>query len=356
MLLCATLLAVVAPAAPAPDPGHARAEEGRPDHQARGPAGRRALPLERSARRPRHRHARREAGPGLHRRPLRGNGASARGARRVVVPADGGGGHPEQGTRDGAGHPGWGGRRPALLRRLRRVLRHRSHRVAPLQRRDRLRGLRHRGPGIPMGRLQGRRPQGQGPPRDEQRSRERRPAVRGQDPALLRPLALQVRAGGASRGGGSHRDPHDGFGRIQVAGGADLEHRGGGEPPCRRRTPPSREGMGHRGSLPQDRGPGRPGPRRPAGRRREAGLQARSPRGDREPRSAERGAAEAKRQRSRQDPGQRPRPGPGGRPLHGPPRPPRQEGRRQGRRGCDLQRRPRQRLGRGHASSPWPRP
>ena len=64
------------------------------------------------------------------------------------------------------------------------------------ERRGRLRRLRHRGPRVPVGRLQGRRPQGQGPADDEQRPRGRPEALRGQDAALLRPLGLQVRDGG----------------------------------------------------------------------------------------------------------------------------------------------------------------
>ena len=121
-------------------------------------------------------------------------------------------------------------------------------------------------------------PEGQGPARDEQRSRGRPAAVRGQDPALLRPVGLQVRAGGAPGRRGRHRHPHDTLRRLRLAGGADLEHRrgvlaAGGAG----RDPPAREGLGHRGRVPQDRPPRRPRPRRAPGRRPEARFPARAP-------------------------------------------------------------------------------
>ena len=68
-----------------------------------------------------------------------------------------------------------GGRqgRPQVQGRLHRVLGRGHARSAAGQRGDRVRRLRHRGPRVPVGRLQGRGPQGQGPAHDEQRSRGR---------------------------------------------------------------------------------------------------------------------------------------------------------------------------------------
>ena len=88
--------------------------------------------------------------------------------------------------------------------------------------RGRVRGLRDRGPRVPVGRLQGRRPHGQGPADDEQRPRGRSRALRRQDAPLLRPVDLQVRDGGATRGGGGRHHPHDAVRRLQMAGRADL--------------------------------------------------------------------------------------------------------------------------------------
>ena len=67
------------------------------------------------------------------------------------------------------GAEGLGERRPR--RGLRRRRRGPEARVEDRERRGRLRRVRHRRARVPVGRLQGRRPQGEGPPDDEQRPR-----------------------------------------------------------------------------------------------------------------------------------------------------------------------------------------
>ena len=111
--------------------------------------------------------------------------------------------------------------------------------------RHRLRRLRRRGAGVQLGRLQGRRRQGQDDRRARQRSRRfpirrtRRssiPDVRRQGDDLLRPLDLQVREGGADgRGRRAHR-PRDRAGRLSV-------HRRAGQP--RREVRPRHAGQEH---------------------------------------------------------------------------------------------------------------
>ena len=120
--------------------------------------------------------------------------ADDRSRRRVRATASG------QGDGDappGRGRRALGGQRDAAVRGARRAG---------------VRRLRRRRAGVPVGRLQGRGPEGQDPARARERSARAAvgaDAVRRQRDDVLRPLDVQVRGGGAARRGGrAHRAPH----------------------------------------------------------------------------------------------------------------------------------------------------
>ena len=133
-------------------------------------------------------------------------------------------------------------------------------------------GLRHRGPRVPVGRLQGRGPQGQGPPDDEQRPG-------GRPGALRRARRGSTTAAGTTstrwrRGtGAAGRDHHPHRRPRPATRGRSSRRRGRGEQlrAARSDEPTARpvKALGHRGRVAQrSRALGRPGPRRAAGRGR----------------------------------------------------------------------------------------
>src|SRR6185295_8668156 len=139
-----------------------------------------------------------------------------------------------------------------------------------------VRRLRHRGARVPVGRLQGRGREGEGPAGDEQRPVERPGAVRGEDAALVRAVGLQVLPGGEEgRGGGDHH-PHRAVRRVPVEGGGQLLGREREVRAARRagraQAPGARVGDG--GRVARHRQAGRTGPGPAAGGGGEAGLPA----------------------------------------------------------------------------------
>ena len=219
-------------------------------------------------------------------------------------------------------------------------------------RRGGLRRLRHPGAGVRLGRLQGRRPQGQGPADAQQRSGLGRRALRRQAAALLRPLDLQVRERRAPGRRRRHHHPHHAFGRLPVPGRAVLLDERTVRAPGRRRAAPPDLRLDDRGRRREARRA-----RRPEARRRWSRPRSRS-------RSGRCRSACARASRSRTGsaqvetanvagllPGSRSRPPRRGGGLHRAPRP---SGRGHGRQGGrhDLQRRARQR----HRLRPAARP
>ncbi len=188
-------------------------------HQREGPARQDPLPRQRSPRGPRPRDCRGQARAGL---PRRGDGDHRPRARRRqgnVLPALR---HRGRQNRLPLGPPPVPSRRaprPQVRRGLRRRLRQRSPRGAYRERRGRVRGVWHPGSRVPVGRLQGRRRPGEGPPDDEQRSRGRSRALRGQEASLLRALDVQVRDRGQA---GRRRGAHHPYRRL---GGLWMESR-----------------------------------------------------------------------------------------------------------------------------------
>ncbi len=190
-----------------------------------------------------------------------------------------------------------------------------------------LRGLRHPRARVRLGRLQGAGPPGQGAPHPQQRPRGRPGALRRQDPALVRPLGLQVRDGGEGRGRGRDHPPHPAQRRLPVAGGADLLVRAPVLAPVLRAEGADAR-VDHRGGLPA--APGAPGhhPRGAGARGRPPRLPSR-PAGHRGHRRLRQpGRADADGERARAAPGQRPPALVRGGALHRPPRPPRDAHRR----------------------------
>ena len=205
-------------------------------------------------------------------------------------------------------------------------------------------GLRDRGPGAGLGRLQGRGPPRTRAPVPEQRAGGGPAAVRREAPALLRALGLQVRDGGEARRGRSPGPPHGRLRGLRVEGRPELLDRRAALPArvARRARRPG-EGVAHGGRGPARRPPRRPRPRGAARRggatRLPAGAARRAPLA----RAREHDLPPDERERGR--PAARPRPralARGGR-LHRPPRPPGREAGRVGRDGR-VQRRARQRL------------
>ena len=317
-----------------PPPG-SRRRAGGPD-QRRRRAGHprrqhpRACPVPglRPARGSRARDARGCAGRGLHRLPARGARAEARRDPGVPAAVRYRGGRRPRGH--GPVHP-----RLRVARPPPRRGRHRGGRRRCGAHRDRgggagLRGLRHPRARVRLGRLQGAGPPGQGAPHPQQRSRGRPGALRRQDPALVRPVGLQVRDGGEGRGRGRDHPPHPAQRRLPVAGGADLLVRAPVLAPVLRAEGTDAR-VDHRGGLPaapgapeyHPRGAGARGwpprlPSRPAGHRGHRWL--------RQP-----GRADPDGERARAAPGQRLPALVRGGALHRPPRPPRDALRRAAR-------------------------
>ena len=289
------------------------------------------------------------AGPGLHRGPAGGAGPRAGRARAAAGPAvrDGGRAQPGPGDRCGSRAGGDG----VDLRFSEDYVAFSGTEAAESRtgkRRDRLRGLRHRGPRVRVGRLQGRGPRGKvllmmnNDPEDD-------PSLfAGKTRLYYGRWGYKYEQAARLGAAGAHHHPHDAFRRATRGRWCRPRTRArSSRCPATGRARAARQGLDHRGRLPQDRPARRPGPRRAARRGREARLQARAPGGDARPDPQERGAAEADGQRDRPAAGQRPRARGGGRALHRAPRPPGHEGRRASRGGRDLQRRPGQRHGGG---------
>ena len=96
------------------------------------------------------------------------------------------------------------------------------------RRRRRVRGARDHGAGVPVGRFQRRRRDGQGGGAVHQRAAVRRSEILRRARAdLLRPLGLQIRRGAAPRGASVHHHPHDADGQLRVGRGAQLVGQGG---------------------------------------------------------------------------------------------------------------------------------
>ncbi len=127
-----------------------------------------------------------------------------------------------QGFQLGALDVAAGGRALAFPRGRRRQLCPPRKRVQPGGRR-RFRRLRHPHPAVALGRLQGRRPARQGAAGAGQRPRPvRRAHLRRQRPDLLRPLDLQDRGGGQGRRRRHPADPYHAHRRLRLAGGEEL--------------------------------------------------------------------------------------------------------------------------------------
>ncbi len=194
------------------------------DRQERA-AGARALARRRPARRPRPGHTRRPAGAHLHQHATAGRRPAARRRRRQLDAAGADPRHHVAGD-DPSACPGHE-RRSELhgSRRLHRGRRQsrRDRRVE--RRRAGVRRLRHPRTRAAVGRLRRRRPARQGAAGDERRPVVRPRALRRQGAALLRPLELQVRRGGAAQG------PHAESRTVAVCRGvAKSEGRGPSRP------------------------------------------------------------------------------------------------------------------------------
>ena len=211
-------------------------------------------------------------------------------------------------------------------------------------------------PEFRLGRLQGRGPQGQGPPDDEQRPGGRPRAVRAARRAST--TAAGTTSTSRRRGMGAagaiiiHTTPSAGYAWqvVQSSWTGEqfaLPHEGGPHA--------AGEGLGHRGRGAQDRAPGRPGPRRAARGGPEEGLPAGAAgrRAERRPCSNDVQKKQTANVIGRL-PGRDPALSARGRDLHRPPRPPGPEGGRQAGRGRHLQRRLRQRLRRRRAAGHRP--
>ncbi len=224
------------------------------------------IPLVGPSRRARPRDARRPAGRGLHPGANGRPGPRARRAGRRVDSEGPARRHSAHvvGAGDLQVRPRHRERRAG--RGLRRGFRRPEAGIEDRRRGSRVRGLRHRRAGVPMGRLQGRGPQGQGPPRHEQRpggESERAGPLRGQDAALVRALGLQVPHGGAEGSRGRDHHPHDAVRGLRLAGHPDVL--GGRAVRAARRRHAARlgEDVGDRGACEEDRRAGRQGPRLP---------------------------------------------------------------------------------------------
>ena len=113
--------------------------------------------------------------------------------------------------------------RPAFLGRVHRRFRAPSSGSLRRRRRARVRRLRHPGAGVRVGRLQGRRPQGQDPRRPEQRPGLGPCAVRRASAACTTgggPTSTRTRRAGGRPRGDHH--PHHAVGRLRLEGGSEL--------------------------------------------------------------------------------------------------------------------------------------
>ena len=205
------------------DAGRRRTDPGRRDLARRDP-----LPRRRSARGPRPGQPGRRAGAALPREP-----SSRRWASSPAAPTAAGSSRFDMVGIDVEGARDAGRSAPAARTARARLRGPTSSPTSGVQaperrargRRAGLRRLRHPGPRVRLGRLQGRRPQGQGPGDAQQRPGLGPAALRRQAPPLLRPLDLQVRERRAAGRGGRDHHPHHALGRLSVAGGADLLER-----------------------------------------------------------------------------------------------------------------------------------
>ena len=190
-----------------------------------------------------------------------------------------------------------------LHRRHRRADAERRHR----RRRPRVRGLRHRSARVPVGRLQGRRREGQGARHAQQRSGLGSEVVCRQDAPVLRPLDLQIRKRRAPWRRGRHHRPHHAVGRVSLAGGAVVLGRRAVRTAGRRRAAHPAQGLGHRRCRAPP-GEGRRAGSRQADRRREEPLvQAGAARAQDLHQVRQQGLARAHRERRRRAAGQRSR-------------------------------------------------
>ncbi len=204
-------------------PNPARRNDGRPAQRAgRAHPRRRQVPCQRRPGRPWHRHQGRRPGGQLHRQAVQGSRSGTGGRQRNLLP-EGSAGRSDDAARN---HPV--GRNSAADHEPQDAGRRHDLQPGPARgqgpRRWRgVRRLRHHRAGVWLGRLRGRRREGQGPADAGQRAalgRSQFLCRQGAD--LLRPLDLQVRAGGAHGSRRRDPDPQNRHGQLWLGCGAQL--------------------------------------------------------------------------------------------------------------------------------------